>query len=218
MNADDSRHGTTRGYHAGCRDICCRRAIARYEKAGRLARLQGGRAVPALGSQRRIQALMRLGWTSSDIADAAGWTHRNQVFRILKGQKGRPCVWLQRSTAEAVRDVYERLSMSLPEPTPTRARTRAKAQRMGWAPPLAWDDIDDPNERPHVGTDRWGRTRAADIDEVVVARILAGDWRLSCTAAEKAAVVAAWEGSHNELARLTGWRVERYTKRSEDVA
>jgi hypothetical protein len=169
MSPDDDRHGTTRGYHAGCREACCRRAMARYEKEGRLARLRDGKAVPAIGAQRRIQALMRLGWTSHDIAREAGFRHRNHVFRILKGQKGRPCVWLQRETDKTVREVFDRLSMRLPEMTPWRARARALAERNGWPPPLAYEEgrIDDPNYVP-VG---WGYTEPTrgdlldDLDE-----------------------------------------------------
>ena len=148
MNHDDPRHGTTRGYHAGCREKCCLKARSRYEKEGRLARLNGGRAVPALGYQRRIQALMRLGWTSQAIADAGGWSNRNHVLRVLKGQKGKPTRYLQRPTAERIEAVYERLSMRLPEPSPTVNRCVRLAERNGWPPPLAWDDIDDPNEQP----------------------------------------------------------------------
>lgn len=148
MSPDDARHGTTRGFHAGCRDICCRRAIARYEKAGRLAKLQGGRAVPALGAQRRIQALMRMGWTSVDIAKTGGWHHRNAILRILKGQRGRPTTWLQRHTDTKVREIYEQMSMTPPESTMVRRRIAAMAERNGWPPPLAWDDIDDPSECP----------------------------------------------------------------------
>lgn len=148
ITPDDPRHGTTRGFHAECRKPCCRTAYARYEKAGRLARLHGGVIVPALGYQRRIQALMRLGWTATDIAREAGWGHRNYVYRVVKGQKGRPCRYLLRDTAATLSTVYERLAMRLPDMTPQRARTQALAERNGWPPPLAWDDIDDPDEEP----------------------------------------------------------------------
>lgn len=124
--------------------------MARYEKAGRLARLRGGRAVPALGAQRRLQALMRLGWSSHRIATEAGLPHRNHVWRILHGQKGKPTTWIQRSTDEWVREVYDRLSMTVPEGRYV-ARTRAYAERMGWPPPLAWDDIDNDQEPRGVG-------------------------------------------------------------------
>jgi hypothetical protein len=147
MSPDDPRHGTTAGYHAGCRDLCCRRAIARYEKAGRLARLEGGRAVPAIGSQRRLQALMALGWSSNAIAIHAGLRHRNHVWRVVNGQKGKPTTWIQRETADWVTRVYDELSMRVPTGRYV-VRTKAHAEERGWAPPLAWDNIDDPAEKP----------------------------------------------------------------------
>jgi len=149
MTPDDPRHGTTRGYHAGCRDSCCRAAIAAYEKRGRTNRHRGvTRAVPAIGAQRRIQALMALGWTSADIAAAAGWRDRNRVLCILNGQKGKPTTWVQRGTHDTICDVFRRLAMRIPEHAPHRARTRTMARRKGYAPPLAWDNIDNPREKP----------------------------------------------------------------------
>lgn len=166
---DDPRHGTTRGYHAGCHEACCRAAIARYEKEGRLARLRGGRAVPALGAQRRLQALMRLGWTSQDIADAAGWANRNHVLRILNGQKGKPTRWLERGTDTIARRVYTELCMTVPERTGYRIRTIKHAERNGWAPPLAWNDIDNPGEKPTGYTTPaldLATTRVADLEHL----------------------------------------------------
>lgn len=151
MRADDPRHGTMRGYAQGCRDICCRRAKARYEKGRRYNAVTGrALAIPAIGTQRRIQALMALGWTTTDIAHACGWTHRNRVRQILGGQKGRPTRWVTRTTAAKVGQVYDRLSMTLPEMNGPRRRSRSMALRLGYAPPLAWDDIDtDP--APNLG-------------------------------------------------------------------
>jgi len=168
MNTDDPRHGTTAGYHAGCHEACCRAAMARYEKAGRLARLRGGRTVPVLGAQRRVQALMRLGWTSSDIAEAAGWSHRNYVLRILNGQKGKPAVYLERPTYDTLCATYERLCMTIPERLPHRARTATMAAQKGWPPPLAWDNIDDSAEKPKVGYKprETSTARAADLEHL----------------------------------------------------
>jgi hypothetical protein len=211
MTPNDPRHGTTRGFHAGCREPCCKRASARYEKKRRLDRLRGGRQVPAIGAQRRIHALMRLGWTSTDIAEAAGMGRRESVLRIVNGQKGKPTTWIERKTHAAITDVYERLSMRLPDPAPHRARTRAIAERKGFAPPLAWDDIDDPDEQPAT---RRAATSVTDIDEAVVLRVLAGE-RLICTRAEKDEVMRRWRaagGSERELCRRMAWKDGRYGK------
>lgn len=197
---DDPRHGTTRGYHAGCHEACCRAAMARYEKASRLARLRGGRSVSALGAQRRLQALMRLGWSSNAIAVAADLPHRNHVWRIVNGQNGKPTTWLQLSTDRWVRDVYDRLSMEIPS-GPYANRTRLFAERNGWPPPLAWVDIDDPNERPVIGRDS-ARYRAED---------LTAEWdhlRQSGTSMEMAA---------RQLGVTVG-AIERAIKRAEERA
>lgn len=217
MTPQDPRHGTTAGFHAGCRDLCCRRALARDEKARRLDKLRGGRAVPAIGAQRRLRALMALGWSSNAIATHAGLPDRNHVLRVLNGQKGKPTTWVERKTHEWVCRVYDDLSMTVPT-TPYAARTRAYATARGWSPPLAWDHIDDATEQPKGCPQGLVEDalpiRATDPDPVVVNRILAGEWRMACTPAEKAAVVERWDGSLNELGRLTGWRVSRYVRRA----
>jgi hypothetical protein len=182
--SDDARHGTTRGYHAGCHERCCRQAMTRREKYLKLLRHRGMQtSVPACGAQRRIQALMWAGWSATDISTAAGWSHRNAVHRILKGQKGKPTVWLERKTHDAVAPNVGTLS-------PTRATDGGYARQ----------DRD-------------------DVDEVVVTRILAGDWHLPANVAEKITVAARWPGTLAELERLTGWsKIERYVTREDDVA
>lgn len=166
MNADDPRHGRTEGFHAGCREECCRRAIARYQKGVRLRKARGTTwAIPAVGAQRRIQALMALGWTSSDIATAAEWNNRNDVLRILNGQKGKPTKWVERTTHNTICRVFEQLAMHFPAPAAHRARTRAMALRKGYAPPLAWDNIDDPREIPQ-GIDAEGRNTSIKATRV----------------------------------------------------
>lgn len=148
MTPTDPRHGQPRGYYAGCREECCRQAINRYQKETRLRMARGvTRKVPALGAQRRIQALMALGWTSTDIARGAGWPKREYVLRILHGQNGKPCRWLEIKTDARIREVYDRLSMTLAPETPWAIRTRKRAARLKYAPPLAWDDIDT-DEKP----------------------------------------------------------------------
>lgn len=216
MNPLDPRHGTTRGFHAGCRDQCCRAAISRYQKTIRWNQLTGQRlSVPALGAQRRIQALMAMGWTGNNIAKVAGFKHPNYVRRVLVGQKGKPCTWLERKTHDAIVEAFEKLAMKLPPSLPHHARTRTMARRRGFLPPLAWDDIDNPAERPRRTSDlRMGD----DVDEIAVERVLAGDPSGHTTTAEKREVVRRWTGTRNELERLTGWNVTRYTTREDGAA
>ena len=87
---------------------------------------------------------------------------------------------------------------------------------MGYAPPLAWDDIDDPTEMPR------GLVNSRDddgIDPVVVDRLLAGE-RVRSTNAEKVEAMRRWTregGSEKALCDMHGWRAGRYVTR-EDAA
>ena len=136
---DDPRHGSVAGYSAHIRDRIrpcepCRRAQMRYVKKWKLNNVAGVRAtLPALGTRRRIQALMRIGWSTNQIADRSG-VGLGTVSRVANSE--RPRVW--RSVAAAISETYDALCMT-PGPAPVVAR-RAAARH--WPSPLAWDDID----------------------------------------------------------------------------
>jgi DNA-binding XRE family transcriptional regulator len=149
MLPDDPRHGTTAGHKAHRRDgekACapCVAAKTRYEKS---RTVYGARMVPAIGTRRRIQALMAMGHSGTVIAQALGVTAQ-AVHKIETGTS--PSVFA--ATAERVAEAYERLCMTLPTGY-HRNRVRNRAARLGYAPPLAWDNIDDPGERPNRGSD-----------------------------------------------------------------
>ncbi|GAA2037471.1 hypothetical protein GCM10009740_31610 [Terrabacter terrae] len=110
--------------------------------------------VDSIGSARRVQALLCLGWSVPRIAEAAG-VDRQAIDRALRGGS------VLASTRNAIRDVYDRLWNATPPQAEksdriaaTRARRRAAAS--GWVPPLAWDDdsIDDPTATPDLGDTR----------------------------------------------------------------
>lgn len=70
---------------------------------------------------------------------------------------------------------------------------------------------------------RIPRNRHDDVDEVVILRILQGDPTVApaATLAERRAVVAAWSARGrplSDLARLTGWKPERYTTSTRQPA
>jgi hypothetical protein len=123
--------------------------------------------------------------------------------------------------AEALGDVTPGAAWALAHRMGPDARAaryaRTIATKHGWPPPLAWDDID--NDPAPAAT-----VEHLDVDPVVVERILAGD-AVNATTAERRAVVARWPEtgrSYADLARLTGWKVERYhptaTGLEEDAA
>lgn len=139
------RCGSTAGYQRHRRagtEPCdaCRKASSRDHNVRMLLTMQGTPpTVPALGTQRRIRALMRLGWTSADIAPRMG---SSPEYVQYLARDGRSRVW--RKTAEQVDAAFRSMCMT---PGPSTITTK-RAEKKGWAPPLAWDDIDDPNETP----------------------------------------------------------------------
>lgn len=116
----------------------------------------------SLGTTRRIQALMRLGWTSQDIADRLGWKHNRAVTNIFDRAE------ITNAHRDAIAAVYDELSMRVGP----SSRTRAYAERQGWPPPLAYDDIDDPNDNPKGIP---SALTTANVDEVAIERVLSGD-------------------------------------------
>ena len=125
--------------------------------------------VSPLGAQRRLRALHALGYTLRQLADETGCP-LTSIKDHIHGH------WpvIEAKNDQAIREAFERLSMHLPASDDkyeqagiTRARNAAR--RRGWAVPLAWDDIDNPDETPTV----VGRTSRSDIDEAVVLRVMA---------------------------------------------
>lgn len=201
MTPDDPRHGTVAGYVAGCRQECCRAATRENTRRTRARRyLYGPLTIDGTGTRRRLQALVALGWSLRELDVELG--RRNSYCSYLLADDARP---VHRTVADQVIALYDHLSMVRPEGW-LAERQRRLAARRGWVPPLAWDDIDDPDEVANVGGVDDG------LDPVVVDRILAGDWRLSARLPERLAVLGRWqtEGlTDNEVERRTGWNVAR---------
>lgn len=153
MLPDDRRHGTNAGYIAHIRanqPVCdaCHAAHRRYEKRRRYEFDAGRpRLIEAIGSRRRLQALVAIGWTYPKIAERLG-TSPDLVHRIVSRYE-----LIRRSAAAEISALYDQMSMELP-PRDTRQQKRdasyaqTVARKHGWAPPLAWDDIDDPAGTP----------------------------------------------------------------------
>ena len=210
MLPDDKRHGTNAGYNAGCREACCKTAHADYRRhlktrwyLAPVERLK----VDATGTTRRIHALMALGWRLTDI-DAELGQCAHYTYNLTDQ------VQVHFDTARRVAEVYDRLAMT---PGPSE-RTRAIARRKGWAPPLAWDDIDRDPE-PATSRDIWDES---SIDDAVIDRVLAGGKRpRKLTRAEAGEIVARSLGrgmSGNQIEDLYGLKPERYVRGGERVA
>lgn len=205
MSPDDPRHGTPAGYAAEIRarvGTCpdCREA----KRRSNIMLALYPSSVPVIGTRRRIQALQALGWSRAEIARRMGYGGQGGELRAIMATSST----VNRATAAKVEAVYAELSMTRPTGQGA-ARARTRAARHGYAPPLAWDDIDDPNERPNYGTRADYRT----CDPAVIERILSGEWKLPATKPEREEVCRSWVAqgrSLRELEAITGWKVERY--------
>lgn len=229
MTPDDPRHGTNAGWHAHHKDgepACqpCRNAMGRLRKRNRFLEVTGQpQTVPKLGIVRRIRALQALGWTLNQIADAAGIPARTVKDPLYRGEV------CYRTTAEAIDRAYRMLSMKLPREVTTQEKrdasySRGIAKRRGWPPPLAWDDIDDPDETPQVAAYQPRNIRDSyrsdDYDESVVLRILDGE-RLPATRAEREEAMRRWLAmgrTEKSLCAIHGWKEGRYSTRREPAA
>lgn len=97
--------------------------------------------VDAIGTARRLRALVAIGYSQTDLARRLNVTVANVNYHIHNVKARR-----QGEVADRIAALYDQLSMT---PGPSAAAMRI-ASRNGWAPPLAWDEntIDDPTARP----------------------------------------------------------------------
>lgn len=114
--------------------------------AVRIEDVGGHGMVLAIGSQRRLQALACLGCSAVSIGREVG-TSGDYIGKLMRGECG-PTVTA--ATARAVAGAFSWMWMTDPVAAgiPQAARVRTLAIRRGWVSALAWDDIDNPNERP----------------------------------------------------------------------
>lgn len=178
----DHRHGETANCYCTHRCRCddCRAGRARQQRRVYRAKAYGTyeAPIPAIGMQRRMQALIANGWSLAAMGQRLGVSR--QVMRTVFERTR-----TNRATHEVIAALYDDMwDMKPPATTPrekqTIARNKAWAKREGWLPPLAWDDdaIDIPEgvadqEAPAVPEQPtpWGER----LDQSVVDAALAGD-------------------------------------------
>lgn len=160
----------------------------------RVARRTDGRGqpfIPRVGTVRRLQALLYMGWTWAIL-----W-ERYEIRPAFLHQQGR---WVTVDVHDRVCRAFDELGGSL---GPSE-RTRRRARRSGYAGPMHWDDADIDAE-PDAGsvTEHW----SPDLDEVAIERRLLGDRSVSLTGPEQIELVRRWRltgESDNECERRTG--------------
>lgn len=138
---------------------------------------QADMLVPALGAARRIRALQAIGHTYPSLEQHRGWK-AGTVRSACDHQQIRGATWL------AIESLFNELSGT---PGPSKLGVK-RARAAGFPPPIAWEgvDIDHPDSTPILDTTAPEQTA---VDEVLVARILAGAHRGPVPNAERAAVL-----------------------------
>lgn len=192
--------------HAGIRQPR-QRVAARY--ARRILELEptldmfaDAAKIPATGSQRRLQALGCLGWTYAAIARHSGLTDRRVAY-IAHAPK------VTARLARVIAATYDELwntpptARTIGEQEQIR-RTIRRAHNLGWAPPLAWDDIDhdDAPQQPEPAT---------DVDIVAIDLALTGRRTTTLTVDERHEVVRQLNARlyfDTEIALMTGVSVK----------
>lgn len=129
--------------------------------------LPDGCRMDAIGTHRRVQALVTQGWSQSQLCVRVG-VDRSNWFIMMQA----PTITAKR--ARAIRDLYEQL-WDTPPPASNQRERRAVTMALrhatahGWLPPLAWDD--DTIDLPGIHVVELD---AEDYDEIAVERIMAG--------------------------------------------
>lgn len=117
-----------------------------------------GQPVHPAGTARRLQALVALGWTNRELAARLEMGEANLTTAVHAHRH--PTAGFARKVAA----LFDELQLT---PGPS-VRARLRAQRNGWASPLAWDEdtIDDPAAAPDTHPD----AEEVTVDPVTVDR------------------------------------------------
>lgn len=152
---------------------------------------------------RRWRALMAIGHATETVtATALDLTGVNPWLNAITRDPR-----IAASRHRAVAAAFDALAMT---PGPA-AVARGRARAAGYAPPLAWDDIDDPTAAP-IATHR----DPADIDNIAVDRALAGTFLGTLTPAEERAAITIGLDrgmTHREIGTALGVTREVIQKR-----
>lgn len=121
--------------------------------------------VTRVGITRRLQALRALGWSTMQIARLTG-LYPDTVRRITND----PTAPIHPTTARRIVTAYGRAAHHVPPDSRTHQvqQLRRDAYGRGWAPPYAWDRIDDPQEAAKGVRDPDEHASIAAVDEALL--------------------------------------------------
>lgn len=163
------------------------------------------------GAHRRIQALVARGWSFEKIAQRLGITG-SAISDTLRRKT------ISRALHERIAALYEDMWDQEP-PRQDRgqkvAYTRAIrfARQRDWAPPAAWDDIDNDPTPPVPGRDD-------EVDEIAVELVIEGEPGIRLNRAERHLVVKHFHAlywSDGRIADLVGVRTETIARDRDDL-
>jgi hypothetical protein len=128
--------------------------------------LAAGAVMDGTGTRRRLQALAANGWAAALIAERL-----NRPASAIRRTRSAATVLV--ASAREIRDLYESM-WDEPPPELTSgqkssvARVKKYALRLGWAPPMAWDDdtMDHPDAQPEGVGYVPGRGKLPPPDEI----------------------------------------------------
>jgi DNA-binding Xre family transcriptional regulator len=148
-----------------------------------------GKYIDITGTRRRVQALRAIGWSAQAIAEKCG-SARARIDVISSGEQ--PTI--RHQLAEKIAQTFIELHQT-PAPAGCSSTVAKKYARLnGWAPPGAWDDIDDPAALPDwtgaCGTDRGWWLHS--VNNIPVC--------LGCNAAHQ-----QWKNEHAHLSHSARW-------------
>lgn len=162
--------------------------------------------VGATGTTRRLQALSAMGYGLTEVHDLTGLPMMTLSVLRSGGVDG-----TSPGNHTTVAAAFDQLAM---RPGPSN-RARIKATREGWVPPLAWDDIDDPTERPQgldPGTDY--------VDHLAVDVAIRGDRPVTLTRPERHLAIRALAAAglnDRQIADRVGCRQETVMRDRHDL-
>lgn len=154
------RHGTVKGYAAGCRCRRCDGTAREYARARHLDHFDGGdRAATILrrrpprptgfrsgvGSARRLRALVTIGYAPNYLALRLSVMTAEVMDCLFLERRGT----IQKWKAQNIAALYDEL-WDQPQTGTIADQARIVARREGWHPPMSWDDdeIDDIAAKP----------------------------------------------------------------------
>jgi len=113
-----------------------------------------GRYVRPIGVVRRLQALYAMGYSFAWMGEQIGGTKHLGIFAADPSKK------ITVQMADDITKLYAKYENGRVEETTPAVRIRLRAVKLGYAPPAAWDDIDNPEAFPQW-TGRCGEAAGA---------------------------------------------------------